>query len=377
MKQSDKVDNINDITATELVSRIRIGWCLGNTLEAHKGLNGFPWLGGGVYANTTVAELETAWGNPITTKDNIDAVYNAGFNAIRIPVTWFKVADSKLNIREDWMFRVAEIVDYAMSNDMYVFLDTHHEEYIFKLDNLNIEESKRSLVRIWEQIAYTFKNYNERLIFEGLSEPRTLGGLAEWSGGTEEEHNNLNILNQIFVDTIRNTGGNNARRVIMIPTYAASSVEIAQRALIIPTDIVANKIIVSLHIYNPWYFALSTNHRATDIWDKNNPEDTRPIITPLDLAHDLFVKRGIPVIISETGAIDRNNDESRAKWSEFFILQAYKRGIPCFWWDSGTFEATKPYGSSGNQVLGLLNRRTSQFAHPKIIDALMLHLPNK
>ena len=193
------------ITATEWVAAIRMGWSLGNTLDAHGNRDGFPLLGGGVYANTTVTELETGWNRPVTTKAHFTALKDAGFNAIRIPVTWYKACDADLNIREDWMARVKEVVGYAVENDMFIILNTHHDDVLFMLGDDEIEESKRNIERIWEQIADTFKDHGLKLAFEGLNEPRTIGSPEEWRGGTEEERANLNLLNQVFVDTVRST----------------------------------------------------------------------------------------------------------------------------------------------------------------------------
>jgi len=371
-RESQATGDFVHITATELTANIRIGWNLGNTLDAHDGNYGFSWLGGGLYENTTVAEMEAAWVGSVATRENIDAIHAAGFNAIRIPVTWFKATDNELNIRQDWMERVQEIVDYAVDNNMCIILNTHHDEYLIRLLDRYMEDSKHALVRLWEQIAYVFQDYNEKLVFEGLNEPRTIGSSAEWSGGTAEERHNLNILNQLFVDTIRRSGGNNPYRVLMVPTYAASAADVAQRALVIPTDSVEDRIIVSLHIYAPWEFALRTGPVGTvDTWDASNPRDTRPITDPLDLAYELFVSQGIPVIIGEMGALNRDNIDARAEWAEFFVSQAASRGMPSIWWDNGTAGVTMEHEWGWEETFGLLDRRSNQFVHPEIIDALM------
>jgi len=369
---SETHDNtVISITAAELVADIRIGWSLGNTLDAHNGPVGFPHLGGGIYANTSVTELETAWGRPLTTKEHFSKLKDAGFNAIRIPVTWYKVCDADLNIREDWMERVKEIADYAAENDMYIVINTHHDDVLFRLLDDEIEESKKALEKVWTQIANAFIDYDEKLIFESLGEPRTPGSPAEWRGGTEEEHKNLNILNQVFVDTVRNTGGNNAERVLIILTYAASANETAQRALEIPNDTAKDKIIVTLHFYEPWNFALRTGEGSATEWSINNELDTRPIERAVDLAHEIFVSKGIPVIIGEMGAINRGNLEARVAWAEFYVSYAKSKGMPCFWWDNGSYWVLRRREWGWEQTFGLLDRVNIEIAHPEIVDALM------
>ena len=69
----DATLTIADITSMELVSDMKIGWSLGNTLDATGGLG---------------ISSEWSWGNPKTTQEMIDAILAQGFNVIRIPVTW-------------------------------------------------------------------------------------------------------------------------------------------------------------------------------------------------------------------------------------------------------------------------------------------------
>jgi len=358
-------------TAADLVADMRIGWSLGNTLDAHNGPGGFTHLGGGVYARTSVTELETAWSRPVTTQAHFSTLKDAGFNAIRIPVTWFKACDDDLNIREDWMARVKEVVDYAIELDMYVVLNTHHDGVLFRLLDSEIEASKRNIVKIWEQIAEVFKDYDEKLLFEGLSEPSTPGSALQWRGGTPEEHNNLGILTQLFVDTVRSSGGNNAERVLLITPYAASGNAVAQRALVIPDDPAENKIIVTIHYYEPWSFALRTGEGTVSTWSADNPEDTSPITNALDLAYELFVSNGIPVVIGEMGAINRDNLDARVAWAEFYTAYAKSKGITCFWWDNGSYWVLRRRDWGWEQTFGLLDRVNTEIAHPEIVEAIM------
>jgi len=364
-------DGFSAITATEWLEAIRIGWSLGNTLDAHDGPGGFTWLGDGTYTNTSVLELETGWSRPVTQIEHFTAVKEAGFNAVRIPVTWFKACDADLYIRDDWMARVKEVVDYAVDNDLYIIINTHHDDVLFRLLDDEIDESKSNIIKIWEQIAEVFKDYNEKLAFEGLNEPRTIGSAAEWRGGTPEEQNNLNILNQLFVDTVRSTGGNNAQRILIVPTYAASANETAQRAFVLPADTAENKLIVSLHMYEPWSFALRTGEGSVTEWDVDNPEDTEPITRFIDLAFEIFVSRGIPVLMGEMGALNRGNLEARVAWAEFYTSYAGSKDITCFWWDNASYWILRRLDWGWEQTFGLLDRENIEIAHPQIIAALM------
>jgi len=338
----------NDITAAQLVTDIKVGWNLGNTLDA----TNITWL-----SNPTISELEKAWGNPVTTKANITAIKNAGFNAIRIPVSWTKCANSNYKIRTDWMKRVTEVVNYAVDNDMYILLNTHHDEDVFKFTNANKAASINAFKKIWGQIAYNFQNYNEKLIFEGLNEPRTIGSSAEWNGGTAEERTNLNEHYKVFVETVRSCGGNNDKRFLVLNTYAASGVASAMSSLTIPTDTAQNKIIASYHAYEPYNFALNKDS-PIKTWSQSNSSDTSPINERIDRAYNLFVSKGIPVIIGEFGALNKNNEPARATWVEYYVKSAAQKGIKCFWWDDG-----------GD--FKLFNRNNNTFLYPQIKDGLL------
>jgi len=336
----------NDITAAQLVANIKVGWNLGNTLDANN-----TWD-----KNPTVEQYEKAWGNPVTTKGMITAIKNAGFNAIRIPVSWTKCADSNYNIRTDWMARVTEVVNYAVENDMYILLNTHHDENVFKFTNANKNASINAFIKIWGQIACNFQNYSEKLIFEGLNEPRTIGSAAEWNGGTADERANLNEHYKAFVETVRACSGNNDKRFLMINTYSASGLAAAMSGLDIPSDTAQNKIIVSYHAYEPYNFAL--NEKSTvNTWSQNS-SDTSPITERIDQAYSIFVSKGIPVIIGEFGALDKKNEPARAAWAEYYVKYAAQKGIKCFWWDDG-----------GN--FRLYDRKNNTFYFPQIKDAIM------
>jgi len=338
-----------EITAGEsaigFVAKVKIGWNLGNTLD------GSP--------------NETSWGNPKTTKAMITAIKEAGFNTIRIPVSWSSHAPKpNYTIDSAWMNRVKEVVGYAVDNNLYIILNSHHDNSIFKLHDNELEESKKALQSIWSQIAETFKNYNYNLIFEGLNEPRTEGSQNEWNGGTAEERNNLNALHQLFVDTVRATGGNNEKRILMIPTYAASASSTAMSALTIPDDPTnsVKKIIVSLHSYVPNDFTFPWGNAKT--WSKSS--GTSSINSFFNSANTTFITgKGVPVIAGEFGAVNKDNEDARAEWAEYYVSYGKSKGIPCVLWDNGAF-------TGSGELFGFLDRRNNTFPYQKLHTGLML-----
>ena len=144
---------------------------------------------------------------------------------------------------------------------MYVILNVHHEKWN-KPTNDNIENGKRVMELIWEQIAYEFKDYGNRLIFEGQNEPRNYDGYNEWYSPESDWMTNVNELNKVFVQTVRETGGNNSSRMLMLPDYAAS---IDPTIMAGWTKIAGdNNIIVSLHAYSPYEFAMNSGGSYND-----------------------------------------------------------------------------------------------------------------
>lgn len=342
-EQPEAPDEFNtEITALELTSDIKVGWNLGNTLDATGGSG---------------VSQETSWGNPKTTPELMQTVKDAGFNAVRIPTTWEKQMDENSVISEDWFARVQEVVDYAYDLDMYVILNMHHEEWYIPYAE-NEEEISAKLKTCWTQIAERFKGYDEHLIFEGMNEPRWKNTEFEWNGGNDEGREVVNHLNQVFVDAVRATGGNNQYRFLMVCPYAANSGESALSALKLPED---DRLIVSVHAYIPYGFALAEN--GTSKWLASKVGCTQDIDTLAEVLDRLFISKGQAVIIGECGAMNRENEEYRAEWAEYYFGKFREIGIPCFWWDNGAFYS--------GETFGLFDRRTNEIKYPVLLEAMM------
>ncbi len=154
---------VPDTEAFTFVKEMKIGWNLGNTLDA----SDCTWL-------TDELKYESAWCGVITTPRLITAVKEAGFNTIRIPVSWHNhTSGEDFTISEVWMARVKEVVDMAIDEGMYVILNVHHDvdtAYYYPTTE-HLDTSKHYLSCVWKQIAEKFADYDEHLIFETLNEP--------------------------------------------------------------------------------------------------------------------------------------------------------------------------------------------------------------
>lgn len=312
-------------SAAEIVNEINVGWNLGNTLDSYN-------------TSKTGLATETGWGNPKTTKEMIQSVKNAGFNAIRIPITWGEHMNGD-TIDPEWLERTAEIVDYAYNEGMFVIINMHHDDAIwFEPDDSEYSADSAKLKAIWGQIAARFADYGDRLLFEGMNEPRTIGSTDEWMGGTAAERAVINKYEQDFVDTVRKSGGNNAERSLIVTSYAASAETSAINDVVVPNN---GNIIVSIHYYAPWQFSDGTS----TVFDEAGKSELDAKFAELKKK---FADKGTPVIIGEFGCVNAAPENVRTDYYNYYIKSAMSQGIKCFIWDNGI--------STGDQSFGIFNR---------------------
>ena len=339
-EESNATALMRDIPSISLIKEMRVGWNLGNTFDA---------------------PTEIAWGNPRTTKTMIDTVKDAGFNVMRIPVTWEgHFSGDDFLIDESWMSRVQEVINYAMDNNTFVILNMHHERWN-STSFENKEQASIMMEKLWRQIGLRFANYNEYLIFEGMNEPRIYEASSsiQW-GGTQESFEVINHLNQVFVDTIRSLGGNNSYRHLMITTNGAGTSDAILSNLIVPHD---RYIIVSLHSYAPYDFA---HDKTTNTqWSKDRSSDTNPIAGVFERINHYFLQHDIAVIMGEFASRDKNNLEARLEWLDYYLDRANEVGVPCLWWDTGQVKTIE------NMTFSIFDRRTATWLFPEIVEMLI------
>ena len=255
---ADSAVTVPDLTTTRrpipeneamaFLKKMGVGWNLGNTFDAIKA----AWN-----RNADEMTVETSWVNIRTTEAMIEAIQAAGFSSIRIPISWHDhVSGPDYEISERWLTRVQEVVDWAYSRGMYVIINIHHDEDQFLPASSHYEESAHYVECIWRQLAARFRDYDEHLIMESMNEPRLVNSSYEWMFNPTipacvDAADCLNKLNQLFVDTVRATGGNNADRYLMVPAYDAAPANAVRDSFVLPTDAADNKIIVSVHAYTP------------------------------------------------------------------------------------------------------------------------------
>lgn len=341
-EEEEGEENMNE--AMEFVKGLKAGVSIGDTLDATRDDGG---------REEDPAVYETAWGNPVIREGLIDAILREGFNVIRIPVSWRNhLGDApEFSIEESWMNRVQEVVDHAYGKGAYVILNLHHEDWNTPYyDNQDAICAKMKAV--WSQIAARFADYDEHLIFEGQNEPRKVGTPLEWNGGDQEGWDVVNAANRAFVDTVRQGGGHNPKRYLMVPGYGANCT-VGIRHLAVPAD---GRVMVSVHAYEPYEFALQNPGRSA--WNR----DTAAIDKLMQDLRELFLSKGIPVVLGEFGAMNKGgNEEERAAWVECYVSRAREAGVPCIWWDNGRFEGD-------GELFGLFDRYDFHCVFPKVVE---------
>lgn len=318
---------------------------------------------------------------PKTTKEMITAIKNAGFKTIRIPVSWHNhISDtSNYTIDSAWMARVKEVVDYAYSQNMCVIINIHHDNMKISTinsaagfalsDNADVKNKSKTYIKnIWLQIATTFADYDEKLVFEVLNEPRDVGGEFkgnEWYTRNKAMIDIITEYEQVAIDAIRSVKGNK-NRFIMVPGYAASGSDIDQLKLYtMPTDSSKDKLILSTHAYSPYNFAMS------DSKDKTFGSDDKASLDSIFAAlKSNYTDKGIGVVMGEASASDKNNLSDRVEWATYYFTKAKEAGIPVILWDNMVTVGTGGNINSG-ECHGYYNRRTNSWFFPTMITAMM------
>ena len=243
MMLSTQVQAADFENAKDAVKNMGVGWNLGNTLDAADASK--TW--------TTTAQHETCWGQPVTKPELMKMMKDAGFGAIRVPVTWYQEMDKDGKVNDAWMNRVKEVVDYVIDNGMYCIINVHHDtgdgKQWLHASTTNYDTNKAKYEYLWKQIAEKFKDYGQKLLFEAYNE--MLDDNNKWNEpASDDGYKAINSYAKSFVTTVRNTGGNNKDRNLVVNTYSASSTANAMKNLELPEE--TGHIIFQLHSYPNW-----------------------------------------------------------------------------------------------------------------------------
>ena len=333
-----------DEDATTFINRLTPAINLGNSLDSWDS-NSHP--------TRTAIDWEKSWNNCETTKEILQKYKDAGFVALRLPITWFVHLDENGNIKQDWFERVKQIIDWCYELEMPVIINVHHDTNEGNYINANVDKlelSKAHLINLWNQIGPCFANYDNRLIFECMNECLNLdlGSSAKWKGNSDG-YTCINTLNQAFVNTIRNQKGNE-NRFLLVPTYAAQAFSGTIGGFVLPTDTVENRLIAEVHNYG---YTKSDMDNVTFKYIKRYLTD-----------------KGIPVLMGEFGIKPSKiaDETERANMIAYFCQSARKLGVALCVWDRG-------HGTNDYELLDRNTKNghepTLEWFYPQVIRAII------
>jgi endoglucanase len=301
-----------------LVKAMSPGWNLGNSFDGSPNV--------------------TSWGNPAPNQTLINAVHAAGFNLLRLPVTWGGHLSAAPNYTVDaaWMASVVQTAQWAIDAGMYVFVNTHHDGWVtFPSDPTPVAAESTA---VWKQIATAFAGFSSKLMFECFNEP---GG-----GGTD-----LNAYVEACVNAVRGTGGANATRVVMIQGQGASPSSTGISTMLKISVINDPNLVFSVHTYQPTNFGLSTKAYA---WgsDSDYTSMTNSVKQILGWLPDWGI------VIGEWGSESAQALANRVVHAYAYSRDTTAAGMCPVWWDNGGSYA-------------IFNRTTGAQTYPTIVNAIV------
>lgn len=338
------LESMTELDAWTAAALMSPGINIGNTLE-----------------NTTA--WETGWGNPRITREFVESLARLGFKTVRLPVAWDTFAvDGR--IQPDKLGRVREVVDWISAAGMFCVLNIHWDGGWIDSDAKDkfpktyatfSPEAEKKYRSYWEQISSFFAGKNEKLVFEALNEETNFSN----EGSTDKAYATLSRVNQLFIDTVRTTGGNNAKRLLIVAGYGTDITKTCAGAYQLPKDTVRGRLFVSVHYYTPYQFCgLSEDAdwgKMMTTW--GSPDDLNQLDQLFDMMKGFCTSNDIPAFVGEFGVTTKNKEPAaRVRWMSAVITAALSRRMVPVLWDTGTEVSRRhPYAASEGLLQTLRN----------------------
>ncbi len=330
-----------ELDAWPAAARMGLGVNIGNTLD-----------------NTT--SWETGWGNPPITEAYVQALAALGFKTVRLPVAWNTYAVDGV-IQPEKLARVGQIVDWITRAGMFCVLNIHWDGgWIDSSDKAHFPDTyttfspdaEKKYRSYWSQIANYFARKNELLVFESLNEETKFDG----EGSPQKAFATLTRVNQLFIDTVRATGGNNAKRLLVVAGYATDITKTASSDYTLPTDTLPHRLFISVHYYTPWQFVGMTEDAS---WGKmaptwGSPSDQAELTRLFDTMGEFCTRHDIPAFIGEFGVTNKKEAESRVRWMSAVAHAALTRKMVPVLWEIGTDISRRPPYAASPALLQVL-----------------------
>jgi endoglucanase len=285
-----------------------------------------------------------------------------GFKTVRLPVAWDTYAvDGR--IQPDKLRRVEEVVDFIIDAGMFAVVNIHWDGGW--IDSSNKErfastfatfspEAERKFRDYWTQIATFFASKGERLLFEALNEETHF----ENEGSPEKAFATLARVNQLFIDTVRSTGGNNAQRLLVITGYSTDIAKTCSEHYVMPRDAVPNKLFISVHYYTPWQFCGLEEDAS---WAKmamtwGSPDEVRELERLFAAMNELTRRHDIPAFIGEYSVSPKKESASRVRWMSAVQEAALQHQMVPVLWETGNDMSRRPPYAPSEDLRQVLQR---------------------
>jgi endoglucanase len=340
-------ETMTELAAWDAVPLMVPGVNIGNTLE-----------------NTTT--WETGWGNPRITKGYVESLARLGFKTVRLPVAWDTYAVDG-QIAAEKMQRVGEVIDWITGAGMFCVLNIHWDGGWIDSDSKEhfpdtyatfSSVAERKYKAYWTQISSAFAGKNEKLIFEALNEETKFDN----TGSQEKAYATLTHVNQLFIDTVRQTGGNNSKRLLVITGYQTDIAKTSDGGYGLPKDTVPHRLFISVHYYTPWPFCGMTEDAS---WGKmattwGSPSEVAEQQKLFDMMGEFTSRNDIPAFIGEFGVTEKKESASRVRWLSSVMNAAISRKmVPVLWDTGGQVSRRAPYDASSDLTKVLQNVRST------------------
>ena len=309
-------------TPMKIAKEMGIGYNLGNTYNCCSTLTG----------DGIENEEIQLWGTILPSKKIIGKLKKFGFKTIRFQVKYVNEISNSEKKYLEWISKIKETVGWIVDKNLYCILSVYYEKEFWKNENITALDK---YINTWELISKEFITYDEHLIFET---------------NNEIDINKLSLLEttQSFVDTVRNTKGLNEERLLIIPEFITELELNPFFKSNLPNDS-SNKIAISIHYVFPllllddykenfslnWvsYYNRSYPTYSPDDW--GIVFDYKELIYQLIIIEELYLNKGIPVIIGEAGIMSNYTNQyiyfREFIYGYFSMSHDFEGIVPCLW----------------------------------------------
>ena len=324
-------------SALQLVNEMGIGYNLGNTFNCCKIIE---------YEKNSENEEIKLLGKILLSKNKLKEIRKNGFKTIRFQILYNNNLYDDEKINSELIKKIKEFIILIRKLDMYLILTIKHTREFWDSERSN---AKEKYINFWKQIANELINYDEHLIFESMYEIGYLKYLDRWYDYYEDKEY---YLSQDFINIIRETGGNNIERLLIIPMinsdYELDLFNFDYAEYKIPKD-PNNKLAISVYYYFPCedynplnildpinlYDILGYSETVYPVMEWGSSRNYKSIISHFKYMNKNFIDKGFPVIIGEIGLLNdyikKNNSIEQLLYTLFSMSYENEGILSCLW----------------------------------------------